>query len=64
MVINKYLRYKKGDVVTNEPTNTKTPKFNCGLCGLTTAYVAKITQSDFNHRTLSARSGFSHLFLP
>lgn len=41
MVINKYLRYKKGDVVTNEPTNTKTPKFNCGLCGLTTAYVAK-----------------------
>lgn len=62
MVINKYLRYKKGDVVTNGPTNTKTPKFNCGLCGLTTAYVAKTTQSYFNHRTLSARSGFSHLF--
>lgn len=34
MVINKYLRYKKGDVVTNEPTNTKTPKFNCVYAAL------------------------------
>lgn len=34
MVINKYLRYKKGDVVTNEPTNTKTPKLTAVYAAL------------------------------
>lgn len=42
MVINKYLCYKKGDVVINEFINMKMLKFNCGLCGFIIVYVVKI----------------------